>query len=170
MSEIDRINRFWKKVDKSGNCWIWTGDRTSKGYGRISKDGVRIGTHRYSWLIHNGTIPKGLCVCHTCDNPPCVNPDHLWLGTNLENQQDMTKKGRRVINMVGLHSFEGRKLQLENVSRGERHIRSKFTNNKIYEVRALWETGYTINGLARTYGVAVNTMNSILKRKTWKHI
>ena len=95
------IERFFQKVDKSGNldfpeCWLWTGGKTSKGYGSFSYYQGRsaIGAHVSSHLFHLGEIPNGMRVCHSCDNPPCVNPEHLFLGTNSDNMKDMFSKGR----------------------------------------------------------------------------
>jgi hypothetical protein len=88
--------RFWRKVKKSEGCWEWQGWRDDGGYGSIGSFGNadRVKTHRYSWQLHNGPIPDDLLVCHTCDNPPCVRPDHLFLGTHLDNMRDKMKKGR----------------------------------------------------------------------------
>lgn len=93
--------RFWDKVDKNsglgpkGTCWEWTSSKTSSGHGNVRDDlGRTTVAHRVSWELCRGDIPAGLQVLHSCDNPPCVNPDHLWLGTNLENMQDKVKKGR----------------------------------------------------------------------------
>lgn len=89
------MKRFWDKVDKSGDCWEWAAACNSSGYGHIKLDGAMILAHRLSWILANGPIPDNLCICHTCDNRTCVNPDHLWLGTRADNNSDMTKKGRR---------------------------------------------------------------------------
>ena len=87
--------KFLARVDKSGDCWIWTGKISVHGYGIIVLPGkLEIGAHRVSYLIHRGDIPSGMFVCHRCDNPPCVNPDHLFVGSNLDNVADMTAKGR----------------------------------------------------------------------------
>lgn len=90
------IQRFWNKVDKrtEDECWIWMGAKVNGGYGCITVDSENIVAHRYSWIIHNGNIPAGLLVCHHCDNPPCVNPIHLFLGTNSDNTLDMVEKNR----------------------------------------------------------------------------
>lgn len=88
-------DRFWRQVVRSATCWEWTGVRTAKGYGRVSIAGRYIYVHRVSWEWHRGPIPPGLLVLHHCDNPPCVRPDHLWLGTMLDNVRDMDSKGRR---------------------------------------------------------------------------
>jgi hypothetical protein len=88
------MERFWAKVEKQeSGCWVWQG-ATRSGYGAIKIDGKVKGTHRVSFEMANGPIPEGLLVCYSCDNPPCVNPDHLWLGTYEDNARDGWKKGR----------------------------------------------------------------------------
>lgn len=94
-------DRFWAKVDKSGDCWVWTASvfRERLGYGKFQTGSNRgesrvAYAHRVSWELHFGPIPNGLFVCHHCDNPPCVRPDHLFLGTAADNVRDMDRKGR----------------------------------------------------------------------------
>ena len=87
-------DRLWERVDRSGDCWLWTGAITGVGYGHIYADGRLAYTHRLAYELTYGPIPEGLFVCHHCDNPPCCRPEHLFLGTAQDNQSDMAAKGR----------------------------------------------------------------------------
>src|ERR1039457_5628606 len=88
------IERFWEKVQKSESCWLWTASTFWDGYGQIGLDGKKMRAHRLSYEINIGEIPEGLLVCHSCDNPRCVRPEHLFLGSQADNAQDMILKER----------------------------------------------------------------------------
>ena len=147
--------RFWSKVDKTSDCWEWTGSKNSKGYGQLNINGEPVLAHRLSWEMAFGKIPVGTgyhgeCVLHKCDNPGCVNPAHLFLGTNLDNVSDMISKGRKVI-------LKGSQLSTKLSDDQVRNIRS---NRGISSQREL----------AREYGVSKSTINSIQMGGTWKHL
>ena len=105
MREIIKDTNFWKNKPlfcrfansyeiEEGKCWNWQGSFQSRGYGQIMDNYKQVFVHRYSWKLSNGPIPDGLCILHKCDNTTCVNPDHLFLGTNKDNSIDMSNKGR----------------------------------------------------------------------------
>lgn len=142
------MNRFWKKVDKTGDCWEWTAYTTDRGYGYFRHDG---GTraHRYSWVLHNGPIPDGQCVLHRCDNPGCVNPEHLFLGTWADNNADRAAKGRNACRV------------------GEKHHLAKLTDDQAREIK--YSDG-SCRELSRQYGVSPGLVSMIKNGRRWSHI
>lgn len=145
------FERFWEKVEKTDTCWLWTGARTVPGYGKIGEGGDKGNTllaHRVSWEMVNGKVPEDLFVCHKCDNPPCVRPSHLFLGTPKDNMSDKVLKGR---NLSGERSPNAR-LTEEIVSA----IRDEYTNG-----------GVTQYQLAEKYGVCQTQIHRILAGKRW---
>jgi len=159
--------RFWAKVKKTSRCWIWTASKRAKGYGAFAyhRVGVMIQdrAHRYSWTIHNGRIPKGLCVLHRCDTPSCVNPDHLFLGTKKDNNADMCRKGRHVSG--GTHCGRNGKYE-----RGEHHHNARLTEEDVLNLRRDREFGVSFSKLATRYGIAIGYAFRIATRKAWKHV
>jgi hypothetical protein len=148
--------RFWPKVDKRtpDECWEWKGSRNGRGYGKFGVQGHSRYAHRISYEISNGPIPEGMLVCHTCDNPSCVNPSHLFPGTPLLNVHDMVQKGRH------------RRANFE----GKRRPNSKFTDEQVIEMRRRYRDGVSQASMAREFGVRKNTINSIITGKTYSHI
>lgn len=103
---VPLIDRFFKYIQETGGCWNWMSGRIPTGYGYLTLRGKNVYAHRLSWTIFFGPIPEGLCVLHRCDNPSCVRPDHLFLGTLSDNSIDMWRKGRHPI-PVGRQSSSG---------------------------------------------------------------
>lgn len=132
-------------------CWIYTGTLDDYGYGALSRDRV----HVHSFKCFKGNIPEGMYVCHSCDEPPCFNPDHLYLGTHYDNIQDMWKSGRGVMpDRVGSNN-------------GAAYL----NEDLVLEIRELYATGnYTQVALGNKYGVVNTTIYKIVHRKIWKHI
>jgi hypothetical protein len=151
--------RFWKLVDRRGpnQCWEFKGSKGRNGYGQVWSYGKIIRTHRFSWTIHHGPIPDGMFVCHRCDNPSCVNPDHLFLGTHLENMADMTRKGR------GRNSGEGRP--------GENNPCHILTEVDVLAIRndpELSKLSQVEVGLR--FGVSRQTVSDIRSGKRWRYL
>lgn len=148
--------RFLKLIDKTERCWIWIGGITSndkkRGYGRVQINKKRIPAHRLSYEIYKGDIvDSNLYVCHTCDNPKCVNPDHLFLGSNLANIADCIIKGRH--------------------TKGENQGSHKLTENDVREMRRLYSSGeFTQQELAHKYGIDRPYATKIINYRQWKHV
>lgn len=164
--------RFWEHVQKSEGCWLWTGNRSKSGYGVLiaknhprEPDQRQLRAHRVSYELHHGEIPDGLVVCHGCDNPQCVNPDHLFLGTNADNSADMVSKGRQATGeRNAAHVYPARRPQ------GERHGNAVFTDDHIRTIRKRREAGESYHAIAKDFGVMRSTIRTICLGLTWKHV
>jgi hypothetical protein len=156
IQSLDSISLFWARVNKTDTCWIWTGNKDEWGYGKIS---IRADlqkqfllsskaqrTHRMSYMITYGPIPDGLNVCHNCDNPSCVNPEHLFLGTTADNHRDMINKGRQAKG----RPKKFRKLPLQD------------------ELIKLRQSGLSSKDIAEIYDVTSISVNSAIRYK-YKH-
>ncbi len=156
------IQKFWSMVDKNGPtvrdelgpCWMWIGGSFMRGYGVFHFSKTRyMRAHRLSWILHhNRDIPAGRIICHKCDIPGCVNPEHLFDGTNDDNMKDKTRKGRAY--------------------RGQSHYKTPLTDDLVREIFSKCLTAKHGDGrrLAKEYGVLPACISAIKHRRNWKHI
>lgn len=149
--------RFWRRVKKLDGCWIWQGS-LSQNYGRLTLDDRRKAfAHRYSYELAYGHIPEGLCVLHKCDNPPCVRPDHLFLGTRKDNRADCVSKNRQ--------------------AKGETDGYHKLTAREVVQIREQYKLSplgtpgaYSLKGIAKRFRISKQTVWDIIHRRRWQHL
>lgn len=149
------VDRFLSKVrvDKKSSCHMFAGYRTWEGYGRFSIGGYSEVAHRVAWTIANGQVPKGLWVLHTCDNPPCVNPKHLCLGTRQDNANDMLARGR------------------SKGAVGEGYGNAKLMKYQVRNILRLFHTdGFPVCAIAERHSVSHSTVRRIVLGEGWKHV
>jgi HNH endonuclease len=147
--------RFFKAISNetdNNNCWLWIGCLSKQGYGIFHVNKKTMMTHRYSWILHYGEIPEKMFVCHKCDNRKCVNPEHLFLGTNHENVIDMLKKGRK------------------NPIKGSRHPSAKLNENDVIKIKILIKEGVILNKIAKMFNIGKRQISYIKNNITWKHV
>lgn len=160
---------FWGRVDKTGECWLWRGTMHHTGYGVVSIAGKSVKAQRHAWMLAHGPIPPGLMVCHRCDNPRCVRPDHLFLGTALDNIHDAVSKGR-----TARGERHRSHIHPESVPRGSRQWNSKLTEDAVREIRAEYEARENRYGLwaelGRRYGVTYTTIRRAATGAGWNHV
>jgi hypothetical protein len=173
---VARAAQFWARVDFSGDCWLWTGCTNGGGYGVATDvDGAARLAHRVSFTLTTGESPGQMLVCHSCDkNYPvgdwtyrrCVRPEHLFLGTYLDNNRDMHAKGRA---MPGPQRY--RLTAPDRMPIGSHHGRSKLTESAVIEIRRQYATGrVTQAALATQFGVSTRTIGGIVRGVEWRHI
>lgn len=151
----DPRNRILENISEEGGCWEWNKSRLPQGYGTVTVDSKTWRAHRYSFYIFNGYLDPDLAVMHTCDNPPCVNPDHLRQGTRQDNSNDMKAKGR-----------SRARYNRENDARGSKHGRSKLTEEDVVEIRGMFETKNDVE-IGTLFGVSKTTIRKIRIGGTW---
>lgn len=146
------LQRFEEKYipEPTSGCWLWDGQRTTRGYGHFWFDGKDRKAHRISWHLHVGPIPNGMHVLHKCDNPPCVNPDHLFLGTNADNNADMMRKGRN------------------RQPRGADKPHTKLSEEDVVAIYSLRHSLLKPQEVAAVYGVGRTQINKIWKGTVWR--
>jgi hypothetical protein len=141
--------RFFNKVNKTEDCWLWAGRKNAQGYGRFDVGDGAVFSHRLVLHFEGLDVPSGMDVLHRCDTPACVNPEHLWLGTHVDNMQDMLHKGRHI------------------TFRGSAHKRALLTEQKVLEIRADKRNNAPV---AKEYGVSASLVGNIRARRCWKHV
>lgn len=160
--------RFWPKVNKAGPtvrrelgpCWLWSGSVMTNGYGCIREQGKTMTAHHASWLLAGKSPPpKGIFLCHRCDDRRCVNPAHLFEGTPGDNTRDAVAKGR----MVQQHSPE-------RMPRGSTHHEAKLTEEQVREIRRLAAGGRSKLSIAKQFGVSDTLIGYVVRRKFWRHV
>jgi predicted XRE-type DNA-binding protein len=142
----------WFDVDPTTGCWLWSRYRYLTGYGTVWFDGKNQRAHRVLWELHNGPIPEGMCICHKCDTPGCVNPDHLFLGTHADNVHDRNAKGRAVVPC------------------GNGHWRSRLSEADIPVIHQRLVRGETQASIAEDFGVVKSVISNIVRGEAWKHV
>lgn len=154
MHDQELVKRFWAKVEVAGanDCWHWKASTAGKGYGQIKVPGTRrqMYAHRLSYEIHCGPVPDGMLVMHSCDNPPCVNPNHLSVGTYGENLQDMAAKYRHLY--------------------GERNAQAKLTELQVEMVFTIFDGGLGRDEIAKCVGASKTHIDRILRGERWRHV
>ena len=145
--------RFWSRADKksSDECWEWLGSKLRGGYGNLNQEGHTLQAHRYSYVLHIGDIPKGMLVCHSCDNPGCVNPEHLFLGTHLTNAMDKVSKDRQI--------------------KGEGIYNHKIVEADAIRIRELYSQGnLSMRKIAKMFGLCYSETNAVINKRTWRYV
>lgn len=148
--DVEIVSRFWASVERVGGCWVWRGS-TARGYGRFRPfPGDTWFAHRFAYLLEYGEPPRDLLVCHRCDNPPCVRPDHLFLGTALDNKADCVAKNR--------------------VARGVKTGKAKLTETEVVRIRELHSIGVHIKVIAEQFAISKSQVDYVVRRVCWSHV
>jgi hypothetical protein len=149
MTRYERFTR-WVRVDPVTGCWLWEGLRSTDGYGKVTLNKRSMRAHRAVWELTRGPIPEGMFVLHRCDTPLCVNPEHLFVGSQKENRQDCARKGR--------------------TARGSGHFKTALTADGVMEIRRLVSRGRPPREVADQFGISVSSVGNLAARRSWKHV
>lgn len=158
-------DRFWSKVNKTDSCWLWTGAKMRRGYGAFQLGGGVRRANRIAYIMEYGSIPDEVFVCHHCDVPSCVRPDHLFLGTAQDNRDDCVRKGR---DRAPINKNNGGYKLAPGSNAGEKNPRSKMNWSKVREIRLRYKSGNELlKNLAAEYGISFSTADKIVRYETW---
>lgn len=148
--------KFWTHVEPELNtgCWLWSAAINDLGYGKLSFNGRTQKAHRVAWSLRHGSIADGLCVCHRCDTPACVNPGHLWLGSHRANAEDKVAKGRA----------------RNGTTCGEANVRATITADQAREIRRLSGTGWRGPRISASLGISINVVRQVARGYTWADV
>lgn len=149
-TDMETAERFYAKVDTSGDCHEWTAYKDRDGYGQFRYLGEQSRAHRVALILTGVDVPDDMCVCHACDNPSCVNPDHLWVGTHLENNQDKANKGRS--------------------THGSRNYFAEICEVDVVLIRDLYASGLKQQAIADWIGISNQSVSVIVTRKAWRRV
>lgn len=191
---------FWKKANRGSDseCWEWTGSKKEEGYGRFQVDGKWVSAHRHALVLSGVEVPPDLCVLHRCDNPPCCNPSHLFLGTRQENNRDRDLKGRHVALCGTRHwsrfhperlargerhgsvtrpesirrgNAHPARINPSYLARGEKHGGAKLTEEKVAKIREKYALGgFTYRDLSSVFDVSPSLIGLVVKKRIWRHV
>lgn len=165
------VEKFWSAVEKrQDGCWAWTKGKNSTGYGVLYGQLGAVLAHRFSYELHKGPIPRNLFVCHTCDNPECVNPDHLFAGTARDNVRDCMSKGRKPTPPVFYGDDHYLRRNPHLAKRGEQIGTSKLTTPAVVSLLKDRAKGHSFGKLARAYGLDKSTVQDICAGRRWRHV
>lgn len=146
-------------VDQSSGCWVWSGPKSGRGYCEIFIGGVKLRAHRVAYVLWRGPIPYGLYICHHCDNPSCINPDHLFAGTAADNSLDQVSKGRHPA-----------KTMPEAFVKGENHPAAKLSNSDIPQIIRLRAEKKSLREIGALYGIAPATVSNVVHGRNWSSV
>ncbi len=153
--KVMRWTRFWSNVKQTTGCWLWTAGKFKGGYGQFRLGRIKVRAHRAAHELLVGKIPRGLLVCHRCDTPACVNPEHLFIGTHGDNSADRNAKGRAALIRI---------LPMP----GQANPAAKLTAKQVDEIRRRRKGGATIARIARQFAMSPSQIGNIVRRTSWR--
>ena len=162
------LEKFWSRVDMSGECWLWTASKAPNGYGRFFNSNKTHAAHRWIFEKLTGPLPSGMECCHKCDVKACVRPDHLFAGTRSDNMRDCANKGRNAMQLRPHRSHFNTPNRPQ--VRGEQQGHSKLTEGDVIEIRFLRSEGFPAAELAARFSISAAHVRKLAAGKAWRHL